>query len=388
VIGFFIAGVVAIQVIGDILHRFAPSHVVDCDHSHDNEEGYDNHTSDHLHDENGHHIKPHHAEHEHNHLHGNAHFHHKAHQDVALEVPDETTALLPKSSESQIEERQGSSYNNEQRRVSFAEERRAPDMADLRTPGSSRRTSIIPQLKTRLSSLVTGSRPLCDDGGPCHGFSEPCSQQCFNHVAKKGTPSRISAGHTARQFPGIRRTVTDSTIRSIPEDSEHYLDNGQVRGGPEEYFPSSAETIQASSGERSRSLSPGQPSSTKNSASSNHDEENLLSTQVNGHKASNTLGRHSHKHSHSPTADADYHHHHVPTNEFMSIGLQTSIAIALHKLPEGFITFATNHANPKLGFTVFMALFIHNVTEGFAMALPLYLGTFSLPLTHCAHCHW
>jgi ZIP family zinc transporter len=67
------------------------------------------------------------------------------------------------------------------------------------------------------------------------------------------------------------------------------------------------------------------------------------------------------------------HHHHVPTNAFMNIGLQTSIAIALHKLPEGFITYATNHANPSLGFTVFMALFINNITEGFSMALPLYL---------------
>lgn len=68
------------------------------------------------------------------------------------------------------------------------------------------------------------------------------------------------------------------------------------------------------------------------------------------------------------------HHHHVPTNAFLAIGLQTSIAIALHKLPEGFITFATNHANPKLGFSVFMALFIHNITEGFALALPLFLA--------------
>ncbi|TKA29749.1 hypothetical protein B0A50_03112 [Salinomyces thailandicus] len=62
------------------------------------------------------------------------------------------------------------------------------------------------------------------------------------------------------------------------------------------------------------------------------------------------------------------------TNAFLSIGLQTSIAIALHKLPEGFITYATNHANPRLGFSVFLALFIHNITEGFAMALPLYLA--------------
>jgi ZIP family zinc transporter len=58
----------------------------------------------------------------------------------------------------------------------------------------------------------------------------------------------------------------------------------------------------------------------------------------------------------------------------MSIGLQTSIAIALHKIPEGFITYATNHANPRLGFSIFLALFIHNITEGFAMALPLYLA--------------
>jgi zinc transporter ZupT len=64
----------------------------------------------------------------------------------------------------------------------------------------------------------------------------------------------------------------------------------------------------------------------------------------------------------------------VPTNAFLSIGLQTSLAIALHKLPEGFITYATNHANPELGVSVFLALFIHNITEGFAMALPLYLA--------------
>lgn len=68
------------------------------------------------------------------------------------------------------------------------------------------------------------------------------------------------------------------------------------------------------------------------------------------------------------------HHHHVPTNAFLSIGLQTVIAIALHKFPEGFITYATNHANPKLGFNVFMALFVHNIAEGFAMALPLYMA--------------
>jgi ZIP family zinc transporter len=74
------------------------------------------------------------------------------------------------------------------------------------------------------------------------------------------------------------------------------------------------------------------------------------------------------------SAAGNPHHHHVPKNAFLSIGLQTSLAIALHKLPEGFITYATNHASPTLGMTVFLALFIHNIVEGFAMALPLYLA--------------
>ncbi|TEA16740.1 Zinc-regulated transporter 3 [Colletotrichum sidae] len=68
------------------------------------------------------------------------------------------------------------------------------------------------------------------------------------------------------------------------------------------------------------------------------------------------------------------HHHHVPTNAFLALGLQTAIAISLHKFPEGFITYATNHANPALGLNVFMGLFVHNITEGFTMALPLYMA--------------
>jgi ZIP family zinc transporter len=96
-------------------------------------------------------------------------------------------------------------------------------------------------------------------------------------------------------------------------------------------------------------------------------DENAVTTTV--------AARDDHEgHSHDHDAEPDHHHHHVPTNAFLSIGLQTSIAIALHKLPEGFITYATNHANPKLGVSVFLALFIHNITEGFAMALPLYLA--------------
>ncbi|KAK9367833.1 Zinc/iron permease [Lipomyces kononenkoae] len=60
--------------------------------------------------------------------------------------------------------------------------------------------------------------------------------------------------------------------------------------------------------------------------------------------------------------------------DMLSIGLQTSLAISLHKVPEGFITFATSYANPELGLSVFIALAIHNFIEGFTIAFPLYLA--------------
>lgn len=107
-----------------------------------------------------------------------------------------------------------------------------------------------------------------------------------------------------------------------------------------------------------------------------------------GHDRADHAHEHDHDHDHDgdeyfgeqiPDFDledqgAAAHHHHVPTNAFLAIGLQTVIAIALHKFPEGFITYATNHANPQLGFNVFMALFVHNIAEGFSMALPLYMA--------------
>jgi len=114
------------------------------------------------------------------------------------------------------------------------------------------------------------------------------------------------------------------------------------------------------------------------SASNSHMTSSQTLAPSDDHHPHHDLHKtHSHKttpSSHAAATAPDLHHHHVPQNAFLSIGLQTSIAIALHKLPEGFITYATNHANPRLGFSVFLALFIHNITEGFALALPLYLA--------------
>ena len=59
---------------------------------------------------------------------------------------------------------------------------------------------------------------------------------------------------------------------------------------------------------------------------------------------------------------------------FLKIGLQSSIAIALHKIPEGFIIFSANRVDATLGLATFVSLFIHNLMEGFTMSLSLYMA--------------
>lgn len=187
-------------------------------------------------------------------------------------------------------------------------------------PTNPRRPSMV-QVQSRVMSFVKDTKTNCDESGPCFGYSEPCGRECLKH------------------FPSTRsstffRTAIFSNRASFPTSET---------GGFEE-----AEPVEADAGcTSSRCRSSGDAQDESCCSESGAEDEADLEAQ---------------------------HHHHVPENAFMSIGLQTSIAIALHKLPEGFITYATNHASPALGFSVFMALFIHNITEGFAMALPLYLA--------------
>lgn len=77
---------------------------------------------------------------------------------------------------------------------------------------------------------------------------------------------------------------------------------------------------------------------------------------------------------HSHHGRLEHHHHHVnsPLSRLMLIGVQTILAITLHKFPEGFITYITAETDPQLGVSIFLSLLIHNFTEGFSMCLPLY----------------
>ncbi|KAF9911220.1 hypothetical protein EC991_004444 [Linnemannia zychae] len=63
--------------------------------------------------------------------------------------------------------------------------------------------------------------------------------------------------------------------------------------------------------------------------------------------------------------------------DLTEIGIQTALTIAIHKFPEGLITFLSTTADPCLGLSVFMAIAVHNLIEGYLIAFPLYVGLHS-----------
>ncbi|KAL3439569.1 Zinc/iron permease [Aspergillus tetrazonus] len=266
-IGLFIAGVIGIRGLSAVLHKFLPSHVVDCAHTHE--------------------ASP--------------------RDDSDLERGKLSHAALDHRPRKRLSERT----------PLLASNKSTPAVIGLpgtgREPGGIVRTGREPwrvRLGRRMYTLIGGAKAYCDENGPCYGFSQACGDECTKTLVRPAI-SADDASDTDIQVPGLSADAPSSSSETETADNA--------------------------------------PSSPPMEAD----------------------GQSKH-----PVSVAQ-HHHHVPQNAFLSIGLQTSVAIALHKLPEGFITYATNHASPTLGMTVFLALFIHNISEGFAMALPLYLAIHS-----------
>ena len=298
-IGCFLGGVFGIQVLSKLLHRFIPSHVVDCHHTHREEEAKDN-------DESG---------------------------DEESLVEDSDRPLLS---------RERSYEEHHSRRPQFSraqtEVRLRTDAAMLVPLHGHEKQSIGKKLAQTMTSFISTSKNVCDESGPCFGYSKTCGNECYRVI--------ISQDPTKIPTPQIT-TINGNTRPST----------STTRYQPKRYV------------------------STPTGSSEPHIHSNRNSYGAIGRKTSSISSRtsdlsahHHHLSNNEQDLHGSIHHHHVASNEFLSIGLQTSIAIALHKLPEGFITYATNHANPRLGISIFMALSIHNITEGFALALPLYLA--------------
>ncbi|KAI0180167.1 ZIP zinc transporter-domain-containing protein [Hypoxylon sp. FL1284] len=324
----FVGGFVGIQILSRLFHRLLPSHVVDCDHSHD-EHAADGHSHAHA---NGFSRRP--SSHTRSMTRHSIHTHFNTHKTHEAENghTDENTPLL------------SNQISNETRRSRALRRTGTVNSADAnlhsplrntrsRTATTERRPSM---LRKRVMSFVKDTKPNCDESGPCYGYSDPCGQECFKHVTSRPlsrVPTNLSYISNAER--GEARISTVDEERNGDHDRDHGHDHDHDHDDSSAVSPTS-----------------------RMSRTHLHDVpceyEEACESEVSDVEAQ--------------------HHHHVAENAFLSIGLQTSVAIALHKFPEGFITYATNHANPSLGFNVFLALFVHNISEGFALALPLYMA--------------
>lgn len=315
----FMIGAFGISVLSSILHKYIPHTVVDCDHEHgDDEEG---------------------------------------------KVEDEEAGFRPQSPEDQIRAQVQSNGHNEAIDHSHEVHR------DHHNPGlPARRPSLHKSLSSKVSQLVSGHQKLCDETGQCYGYSDTCGTECFKN-ALQTRPPRLHASNSIGNLKTPRPSGM-SRIQTTPHDRRQVLSETTpllpTRSGPTT-MESSTASLQSSTANGTASREH------PHEHTHEHERQSLQKLSRRSSTSSSSASSHAHDdHDHDHTASQ--HHHHVPTNIFLSIGLQTSTAIALHKIPEGFITYATNHANPTLGFSIFLALFIHNITEGFAMALPLYLA--------------
>ncbi|KAH7328605.1 ZIP zinc transporter-domain-containing protein [Stachybotrys elegans] len=357
VVACFTAGFFGIQVVSRLLHQFMPSHVVDCDHTHDQADIQNGDAATRSQGQSrasrGRRRQSSHAPPSKRSI-VSMNGHHPAAESTPL-LASETSGLAAPIK-----------YNGTTTGGEMVQRPVSPLMASRSraTSGNThladRKPSML-RVQKRVMSFVRDVKSNCDELGSCYGYSDPCGQECFKHLSSRSTnPSR---------HPTLLRTTT-GTFYPPPDAVFHDThDHGSAH-----HDRSVSPTFRTS---RATSREPLSPTAEV--------DEGAHSCQYH-HEAQDDDHHH---HDHDEEGDSDeesrygsegshdvesQHHHHVPTNAFLSIGLQTSIAIALHKFPEGFITYATNHANPTLGFNVFMALFVHNITEGFAMCLPLYMA--------------
>lgn len=328
----FIAGVVIIRVASGFLHRFIPSHVVDCAHTHDGPE----------------------------------------------EDPERGEQMQDCDERPETRHANGSTERTPLLRPTGNQSSKSTPQVLQRTDLTSsprRRESLRAAISRRISSLMGGVKPLCDENGPCYGFSQTCGRECTKVLGPSiSPPPTMSADEVIRpQLAPQPQSIEVQLGSDALYEQEPSIESVETAADTGYFGTISSEDIDHST---ASSSSP----RTQKVLSEHTNHSGMMSHDHHHHDHPSHHHNHHHNGDHSSRGPASSkpgdptHHHHVPQNAFLSIGLQTSLAIALHKLPEGFITYATNHASPTLGLTVFLALFIHNIVEGFAMALPLYLA--------------
>lgn len=65
-------------------------------------------------------------------------------------------------------------------------------------------------------------------------------------------------------------------------------------------------------------------------------------------------------------------------NNLYKLGILSFIALVLHNLPEGILTFMSTYQDFELGVSLCLAITLHNIPEGISIAVPIYYSTGSI----------
>ncbi len=86
-----------------------------------------------------------------------------------------------------------------------------------------------------------------------------------------------------------------------------------------------------------------------------------------------------------PSYENPHEMHHIeelhPKNEkkqlkkLYHVGILMALAISIHNLPEGLVTFLGTITNSEMGIAIAFAVAIHNIPEGIAVSVPIYYST-------------
>ncbi|MBQ2873505.1 MAG: ZIP family metal transporter [Bacilli bacterium] len=63
------------------------------------------------------------------------------------------------------------------------------------------------------------------------------------------------------------------------------------------------------------------------------------------------------------------------SGSLFKVGILSMIAIILHNVPEGIVTFIVSNKNIMLGISICIAIALHNIPEGISIAIPIYYST-------------
>lgn len=62
-------------------------------------------------------------------------------------------------------------------------------------------------------------------------------------------------------------------------------------------------------------------------------------------------------------------------DDLYRVGILSMLALMLHNLPEGIVTFLSSYQNLELGLKLSFAIMMHNIPEGISIAVPIYYST-------------